>query len=218
MELSAARKAYDQTTKKVAGQEEKLYTLEQKLADAYKLVKGHEQQVLSYQNLTEHLRQSITDRDIKLERYKTEWQQKLAKDLSDLRSDLREQYERELVDRHEEYEEKMAERDAKIADLREDLDRTLELLQKANAAVGKDLMAQAMLEKTNNGLEDLCSAMQSGEVEKLLMATQYLDWSSTIVRIAQLHIGVLRRKNELVERLHFTGKRTADIDDNVDKQ
>ena len=48
-------------------------------------------------------------------------------------------------------------------------------------------------ERTSNSLSDLCSAMDSGDEEKMLMAVEYLGWNPYLVKIAQCHLDVLRR-------------------------
>lgn len=219
MELEKVKYEYEMTAKKVVQLEGLRYQFEEKMAGTYKELAKTKEEIRGYKMLTENLRQSVADKDAALDderrdrvetikRMEDAFREKSEKALAD----LKEHYEREIVDRHEEYEENMAERDEEIVALRDDLCRTLELLQEANRTVAKDLIAQSLLDKTNNGLEDLYAAMKSGEVEKILMATQYLDWSNHLVRIAQVHLGVLRRKNELVERLHFTEDHR---DDNV---
>ena len=186
-ELDKVKKEYELTAEKVKQLDdmrlqfdEKMSELEAKVSEAEKEVSKAEGKIKDYQNLTENLRRRVTEKDLEIERYK-----------------------RKLVDRHEEFQERMAERDEKIANLRTDLDGTLAQLEKANKLLAKELMAQSLLEKTNNGLEDLLSAMQSGDVEKIAMAVQYLDWSNPLSRIAQQYLMVLRRRNELVERMHF---------------
>lgn len=216
MELDKAEHEYELTAKKVAQLEDMRYQFEEKMSRTYQELAQAKEKILAFQRLTENLRQSVTDKDATLDaerRDRADAIKRLTAEHEAALKALKEQFKHETIDRHEEYEARMAERDEKIAGLREDLDRTLELLQKANSTIGKDLMAQSMLEKTNNSMEDLAAAMQSGDVDKMMMATEYLDWSNQLTRIAQLHVNVLKRRNELVERLHFTG-RSSD-DDNV---
>ena len=223
VELEQVTHEYELTAERVRHLDELRYTLEQKMACANKRV--HE-----FENLTENLRQHLTDKDIALDALTKEHRERMAQVRKDCTvaveelkvshaRELREQqerYERDRVDRHEEYEERMSERDAKIQALREDLDATLEQLQKANRALGRECLAQAMLDKTNNALDDLYAAMQSGEEEKVKAVVEYLDWSNHLTRIAQQHLMVLRRKNELVERLHFTDSHKDDDNVNYD--
>lgn len=178
-ELEQVTQNYEKTARRIDSLDESLYHLEKRLYDSSEREKN-------CQALIENLRKRLSEKDQTIEDLRKEQNR-----LSEFR--LRE----------------LAERDEKIAALRSDLDQTLELLQKANNALGKEVMAQAMLNKTNNALEDLCAAMQSGDVDKMLMATEYLDWSDYLTRIAQKHLNVLKRKNELVERLHFTSEDIA---------
>lgn len=220
IELDKVENEYELTAKKVAQLEEMRYRFEEKMCGTYQELAKAKEEIRGYQRLTENLRQSVKDKDAALDaehRDRAKTTRRLMEEHASALKELTQKHERETIDRHEEYEARMAERDEKIAGLREDLDRTLELLQKANATIGKDLMAQSLLDKTNNGLEDLLTAMQSSDVERILMATQYLDWNCYLVRIAQVHLGVLRRKNELVERLHFTDA-SRDDDDNVNHE
>lgn len=223
VELEQVTHEYEQTAAKVRHLDELRYTLEQKVAE--ETAKVHQ-----FENLTENQRQRLTDKDITIDAMTKEHRERMAQVQKDYTAkveelkvaharELREQqerFERDRVDRHEEYEERMSERDAKIQALREDLDGTLEQLQKANKTLAHECLAQAMLDKTNNALDDLYAAMQSGEEEKVKAVVEYLDWSNHLARIAQQHLMVLRRKNELVERLHFMPE--ACDDDNVNHE
>lgn len=220
VELEQVTHEYELTAERVRHLDELRYTLEQNMAEEKAKVK-------QFENLTENQRQRLTDKDITIDAMTKEHRERMAQVQKDCTAkveelkvaharELREQqerYERDRVDRHEEYEERMADRDAKIQALREDLDDTLGQLQKANKTLAHECLAQAMLDKTNNALDDLYAAMQSGEEEKVKAVVEYLDWSNHLARIAQQHLMVLRRKNELVERLHFTDSRRDD--DNV---
>lgn len=97
--------------------------------------------------------------------------------------------------------EHLADKDKRIAELRMDMEKTLGRLQESNHALAKQMVAQSLLDKTNNALEDLCSAMQSGDMDQILSVSENMDWSNAIPRIVQQHVMVLRRKNELAERL-----------------
>lgn len=213
LELERKTNEYELTAEEVERQRDQIYLLEARLATLQRDVQG-------FQNLTENLRKRVTDKDIAIDglrRDKAECVQKLkvahAKELDEQSArhksemdTLRDEHQRELVDRHEEYEEK-------LADLRSDLNATLEQLQKANKGIAREMLAQSMLDKTNNSLQDLVTAMKRGDVDMMMMAVEYLEWSNPLSQIAQLYTQLLKRKNELVERLHFT-ERGAD-DDNV---
>lgn len=205
-ELNKVKLEYDKTAQAVEHLRKQYYGLLDTKAATEQDVKRLEESVKAFQNLTENLRQRITDKDIALDLQAKEYRDRVAR----MKQEWAQTEERLKADYSAKYEEKMADRDAKIDALREDLDASLAQLQRANRAMANNLMSQAMLEKTNNGLEDLIAAMQSGDTEKIIMATQHLDWSNHLVRIAQVHLGVLRRKNELVERLHFTENRADD--------
>lgn len=153
------------------------------LREMKRCVKKAERQVLDYQSLTENLRQRITDKDMTLDQQKRDYNQAIGT--------MREQHRLQC----EELEQKNQE-------LRDDLEATLEQLQKANNTIGKDIMAQSLLDKTNNGLEDLYAAMQRGDTEAMMEVTKDLDWSNHLTRIAQQHLMVLKRKNELEARLY----------------
>ena len=171
---------YDFAAQKVRSQDERIYKLEESLSEANR-------QVHNYQDLTENQRKTITDKQATINDN--------AKEYEKMIQDMQRSHQAELTDLHEQYEER-------LRVLREDLDQTLDKLQTANKAIAKEMLSQSMLIKTNNGLEDLCAAMATDDVEKMKMATQYLDWSSPLVRIAQYHLRVLIRRNELVEMLH----------------
>lgn len=210
-QLEAVQKEYDMTAEMVASLNERIFKLEDKLSKA-------EQELVNFQNLTENLRQSVTEKEAakynqwknyveeirKAEEKHTAIVNELKQQYEEQIQQLKQQHEREVIDRHEEYEEK-------LNGLREDIARTSDRLQEANKAMANNLMAQSMLDKTNNGLNDLVSAMASGEVETVLAATQYLDWSSYLTRIAQCFLNVLRRKNELEERLSLAAGDEEDV-------
>ena len=74
------------------------------------------ERTVSYQNLTENLRQRITEKDIEIHRQAMNYQQEIAK--------MRNAYDKDIK-----------ERDERISGLRKDLDDTLKLLQKATHAL-----------------------------------------------------------------------------------
>jgi chromosome segregation ATPase len=74
------------------------------------------ERVASYQNLTENLRQRITEKDIEIHRQAMNYQQEIAK--------MRNAYDKDIK-----------ERDERISGLRKELDDTLELLQEATNAL-----------------------------------------------------------------------------------
>lgn len=139
----------------------------------------------NYQNLTENLRQRITDKDIALDQQKRDYNQAVIT--------MREQHRLQ----REELEQKNQE-------LRDDLEATLEQLQRVNHDIGREMMNTNLLSKTNNALSDLCQAMTSEDVEKMKSVVEYLEWSNPLSRIAQYHLNVLVRKKELEERMTTT--------------
>ena len=74
------------------------------------------ERTVSYQNLTENLRQRITEKDIEIHRQAMNHQQEIAK--------MRNAYDKDIK-----------ERDERISGLRKELDDTLELLQEATYAL-----------------------------------------------------------------------------------
>lgn len=74
-------------------------------------------------------------------------------------------------------------------------------------AVGNLMMARQLLDKTNNGLTDLCNYMEMGDAEALREMTEGMEWSSTLLRIIKSHLQVLGRKNELEQRLTIIGNK-----------
>lgn len=141
-----------------------------------------ELQVRDYQNLTENLRKRITEKEIENDRQRRDY----TKAVNTLREQHRMQFE-ELEQKNQE--------------LRDDLEATLEQLQRVNHDIGREMMNTNLLSKTNNALSDLCQAMASEDVEKMKSVVEYLDWSSPLSRIAQYHLNVLVRKKELEERM-----------------
>ncbi len=74
------------------------------------------ERVASYQNLTENLRQRITEKDIEIHRLTMDYQQEINR--------MRSLYDKDIK-----------ERDERIAELRKDLDNALNLLQNATHAL-----------------------------------------------------------------------------------
>jgi len=74
------------------------------------------ERIASYQNLTENLRQRITEKNIEIHRLTMDYQQELNK--------MRSLYDKDIK-----------ERDERIAELRKDLDNTLNLLRNATRAL-----------------------------------------------------------------------------------
>lgn len=142
-----------------------------------------ETQVKDYQRLTESLRGHLAEKETQMEEQKRLY--------ADAVNTMRKQHS-----------VKVSLLEEKLNGVQDDLNATLEQLQKANSIIGKDIMAQSLLDKTNNGLEDLVWAMQRGNMEAVLELTQGLDWNHHLTRIAQQYLNVLRRKNELESRLY----------------
>lgn len=133
-----------------------------------------EQDILNYQNLTENLRQRVSEKDLRIE--------DLRRYYSALINALRSQHkvEREVWQTKEQ-------------ELREDLDIMLEQLKHVNQDIGREKMSTNLLHKTNAALNDLCQAMTSEDVVKMKHAVEYLDWSNPLSQIARLHLNVLLR-------------------------
>ena len=140
-----------------------------------------EQQVQSYQNLTENLRKRITEKEIENDLHKHDYTQAV--------NTLREQYRMQ----REELEQRNQE-------LRDDLQTKMDQLQRVNHDIGREMMNTNLLSKTNNALYDLCQAMASEDVEKMKAVVEFLEWNNPLSRIAQYHLNVLVRKKELEER------------------
>lgn len=130
-------------------------------------LKETEASIKSYQLLTENLRQRVSEKDDEICRMK------------------------------EFYGKRINEHKVKISELHDDLDGTLEQLQRVNQDIGREMMSESMLRKTNAALNDLYVAMESGEEEKLRMAVDYLDWNRYLMQIAKLHLDMLIEKKYL---------------------
>jgi len=142
-----------------------------------------ELQVRDYQNLTENLRKRITEKEIENDRQRRDYTQAV--------NTLREQHRLQ----REELEQKNQE-------LRDDLDDTLEQLQRVNKDIGREMLNTNLLSKTNNALVDLCQAMASEDAEKMKAVMECLEWSNPLSRIAQYHLNVLVKKKESEERMN----------------
>ncbi len=165
-------------------------SLEQRAVNAELALKKTNEFLVGFQTLTENLRQRVADKEELVEQVRKE------------RADERERYKKAVEAMRFQHSQERAVLEQRLAETKEDLNATLQQLQHANSSLGKDIMAQSLLEKTNNGLEDLYAAMQRGDTEAMMEITQGLDWSNHLTRIAQQHLMVLKRKNELEARLY----------------
>lgn len=141
-----------------------------------------EQQVRNYQKLTENLRERISEKDAQLEQ-------------------KRQDYVNAFVAMRHQNVQQREKLEQKNQELRDELDVTLEQLQRVSKDVGREMTNTNLLAKTNNALSDLYQAMASEDVEKMKAVMEYLEWSNPLSRIAQYHLNVLVRKKELEERM-----------------
>ena len=86
----------------------------------------------------------------------------------------------------------LAEYNAKSEELQEDLSLALGKLRDANDALAANVVAQEDLKKMNGWLNDLCTAMESRDQEKMEQAVEYLGRNAYLLRIAQMHLELLR--------------------------
>lgn len=139
----------------------------------------HIQLVKDYQNLTENLRQHITDKDIRID--------EMRRDYSNAIDTMRRQIRRE----REGWQTREQE-------LEENLDAALERLKKVEADIGrKEMTSTNMLRKTDASLNDLRVAMASKDIGKMKSAVENLGWSDVMSQIAQLYLDVLAEVDEL---------------------
>lgn len=162
--------------------EAKVQAQDAELRAAKKSQKAAEEQVGSYQNLTENLRKRITEKEIENDRQRRD-------------------YTKAVITLREQHRLQREELEQKNQELRDDLEATLKQLQCVNKDIGREMMNTNLLSKTNNALSDLCQAMASEDVEKMKSVVEYLEWSNPLSRIAQYHLNVLVRKKELEERM-----------------
>ena len=130
---------------------------------------------------------------------------KCASEYQQLIENLRTRLAEKEQDARETLEDVMAQNESRLAVLRDKLKAANEETHKANRTIGQLLMAKTMLEKTNTGLLSLCKAMENDDVDAMMEVTQHLDWNNDLTLIAQLHIQVLRRRNELDRILRYGG-------------
>ena len=164
MELDYVRNEYNQAAERI-GQ------LEQKEEEYCAKLIADKKRIAGYQNLTENLRDRITEKDGELYVQRKSYHDELNK----MRNDIRE-------------------RDEKIAALKEDLDDTLERLQQSNHKIAHDCMAQQMLDKTMNAMDDLCTALNNGDREQILAMSENLNWCNPLLRIVQGMSGSIKRE------------------------
>ena len=180
-ELERVKSEYEQTANNLKDAQEQIFIIEEKLSGAESLVKD-------YQNLTENLRERITDKDTLFDRERRE-HSRIVQHTEELKN--------QEISKLRESESILKE---KVNGLKDDLEETLEQLQTSRHALAQECLSQHMLRKTNDGLDDLCRAMSSGDAEAVKKVVEYLDWSNHLSRIAQYHLQVLLRNKELEER------------------
>lgn len=95
------------------------------------------------------------------------------------------------------YEKRSTQMMQKTEELREDLDATLEQLQRVNNDKGKEIMSASLLRKTNIALNDLLEAMKSGSPEAMKQVAEYIDWNPIMAKVARCHLDFLTKQNEL---------------------
>lgn len=116
----------------------------------------------------------------------------------DLRQHLEEK-NNEIRNTKEFYEKRSTQMMQKTEELREDLDATLEQLQRVNNDKGKEMMSSSLLRKTNIALNDLLEAMKSGSPEAMKQVAEYIDWNPLMAKVARCHLDFLTKQNELKE-------------------
>ena len=94
-----------------------------------------------------------------------------------------------------------------VENLRERVVSAEKQAEQSDKMLGRMMMAQNMLEKTNNNLADLACCMEIGKVEALREISQELDWNDILLRIVKCHIAVLTRKDELEKRQREAAQR-----------
>lgn len=96
-----------------------------------------------------------------------------------------------------------------VENLRERVKELLQQREEETRNVGKLVMSRNLLEKTNNGLSDICQQMEAGNTEGLRSMTESLSWSNHLNRIVQRHLSVVQRCKDLEEIL-FASRRHKD--------
>lgn len=165
MELESLRSKNDMLTSISDGYEQQIFHAEQEKEEA-------EKKVMDYQDLTEYLRKHLADKDVQMD-------------------DLKHNYEIAVNTLRMQHVIEREEWKTREQELLEDLDATLEQLQKVNGDIGREMMSTTLLHKTNASLNDLCTAMASGDIEKVKSVVDYLEWNTTMSQIAQHHLDVL---------------------------
>ncbi len=181
-ELAEAKDEYKRTADWVRELEEMVYQLDERLDDAREDLEKAKNRIITLQDLAENLQERVREKDAAL----AEERKQAAKQISAMISG---------------HEEDISEYEEKISNLNNDLDETLKQLQDANKALGRDCMCQVVLDKTNNGLNDLCAAILGDNEEEIRTVVEVLEWSNPLSRIAQHYLQVLTRKHELESRM-----------------
>jgi len=127
-------------------------------------------------------------------------------------------YAEELEKAKKDYEQRLKRETYGQQQLVENLRERVTTAEKQRAAadktLGKLMMAQDMLEKTNNNLADLACCMETGKVEALREFAQNLAWSNVLTRIVKCHISALTRRDELEKRQRNAARRAKTQEDN----
>ena len=177
------RNPYPEELERITEQYEKTADKVRELNDLYdESVESLERltaQVGDYETLVENLRERIAEKEVVITDLSAE-KNGLVRKLRDF-IDKMISKNKELIEAHN--MEK-----ARIGEL-------IETKKKLNIVTNALIEAKARikaLERTGNSLPDLCSAMDSGDEEKMKMAVEYLGWNPYLARIAQRHLEVLR--------------------------
>ena len=177
------RNPYPEELERITEQYEKTADKVRELNDLYdESVESLERltaQVGDYETLVENLRERIAEKEGVITDLSAE-KNGLVRKLRDF-IDKMISKNKELIEAHN--MEK-----ARIGEL-------IETKKKLNIVTNALIEAKARikaLERTGNSLPDLCSAMDSGDEEKMKMAVEYLGWNPYLARIAQRHLEVLR--------------------------
>ena len=89
-----------------------------------------------------------------------------------------------------------------VENLRQRVEELRKQRDESQRDMGNLMMSRNLLEKTNNGLHDLCQLMESGNADGLRAMTETLSWSNHLNRIAQRYLSILQRCKELEAVIH----------------
>ena len=155
-----------------------------------------ERRLYDLQELTETLRQHLSDKDLELDLANGD-----VRRLNTRLDEQRKRYENAVNTMRKQHATQREDMETEMAQLREDRDYALNCLQQAKQEQAHECMANIMLERTNNWFDDFYAALVSGDPDEVALVGERDNLGSRQAKIAQQCVVILRRKKELERKI-----------------